>query len=171
MESTGRGSLSPPLPPPGLHNGHKGPPGRALLRALFVSRRLEDDFKTTRRRQDDGKTIRRRLERLQDGFKRAQDRILTPTWPNLGASWTPWGRPNPVKTNCFCMFLLLHPFASQDAQDAPKTAPRAPQEAPRRPQEAPRASQDPPRGPQDDPKTAPRRLRDASKTLSKTTLC
>ena len=132
---------------------------------------FQDGFKTTRRRQDEKKTVSRRYDDDLKSFKRAEDRNLTPTWPNLGPSWTPSGRPNPVKTNGFCMFLLLHRFASQDAQDDPKTAPRAPQEASRRPREVPKGPERPQDGPQDDPKTAPRRLQGASKTHSKTTLC
>ena len=145
---------SPPSPPaPGvLYAAIVG----TRLAASFASRRLQDDVKTRRRREDVTKTIRRRLGRLQEGSRGQLS-------PNFGPSWTPSGRPNPVKTYGFSMLLLLHSFASSDAQDGPKTAPRAPQEAPRRPQEAPRGPRRPPKGSQEtlkkaeeSPKTPPK---------------
>ena len=104
----------------------------------------------------------RRYENVLKGFKSAPDRSLTPTWANMVPSWTPSGRPNPVKTYGLSMFLLLRSFASSDAQDGPKTAPRAPQEASRGPERTPRGPKRAPRGPQDGPKAAPRRLQERS---------
>ena len=49
---------------------------------------------------------------LQARLKRAPRRLQTPTWPNLAPSWTPRERPKHVKTNCFCMLLILRRLAT-----------------------------------------------------------
>ena len=81
--------LPPPLP--GLTRGPAAPRGVGPYRALFGSRRLQDDFKTTRRRQDDAKTSSKDVKTLQDG-SRSQ---LDPNLAQLGPILDPLGAPKP----------------------------------------------------------------------------
>ena len=102
----------------------------------------------------------RRYQDVLKGFKRALRGLKIATWPNLGASWNPWGSPNPVKTNGFCMFLLLHRFASEDAPDGPKRL----QERPKRTQDEPKEGA---RRPQVASKWAPSRFQKSPSRFQK----
>ena len=75
MESTGRGSLSPPLPPPDFRGATKAPGDKAHI----ALKSAQDGFKTTSRRDEDDKMTTRRKEGVLNGFKRAPRRLKIAT--------------------------------------------------------------------------------------------
>ena len=92
------------------------------------------------------------------GFKSAQDRNLTPTWPNLSSSWTARRPSRPVFYDGFLTSPLCSLRRPRWPQDGSKSAPRGPkraQEGPKRAQEGPKRA---PRRPQDGSKSLPRRV-------------
>ena len=99
----------------------------------------------------------------QEGPKAAQDAsntaVTLPTRPKRASKRPPQEGPNRHKSLfLFCiLFFLLGVLAcsafrgSQNAQEAPKSAPRRPKRPPKGPQDGPRGPEDGPRAAQDGP--------------------
>ena len=49
--------------------------------------------------------------KLQEGYKRAHDRNLTPSQPNLDPSWEPWEAENAIRIAFWGVFAISPLFA------------------------------------------------------------